>query len=89
MQQSKPKPDPKTSNDPFIVVFEAETPAEAVVLRSLLESAGIESPQPTFTDPFPFGFSSVLARDTSVLARESQSEDARLLIASKSEEGGE
>jgi hypothetical protein len=87
MQQSKQDADQKTGNEPFIVVFEAEDIAEAVVLRSLLKSAGIESPSPTFTDPFPLGFGSVLTRDTCILARASQAEDARQLIASKSEMG--
>jgi hypothetical protein len=83
MQQSKPSP----SGEPFIVVFEAEDASEAIVLRGLLESAGIESPQPSFTDPFPGAFSNIFTRDTSILARASRAEDARQLIASKS--GGE
>ncbi len=80
MQQSNPK----TGDEPFIVVFEAEDPSEAIVLRSLLESAGIESPQPSYSDPFPGAFSGVFTHDTSILALASKAEDARLLIASKS-----
>jgi hypothetical protein len=81
MQQSKPiKPD-----EPFIVVFEADNAVEAVVLRGLLESAGLESPQPSFTDPFPGAFGAIFTHDTSVLARASQADDARQLIASKSD----
>jgi hypothetical protein len=80
MQQSKATP----SGEPFVVVFEAEDASEAIVLRSLLESAGLESPQPSFTDPFPGAFSNLFTRDTSILARASHAEEARQLIASKS-----
>jgi hypothetical protein len=82
MEQSKQS----ASGEPFVVVFEAEDASEAIVLRCLLESAGLESPQPSFTDPFPGAFSSIFTRDTSILARASQAEEARQLIASNSGE---
>jgi len=85
MQQSKPS----TSAEPFIVVFEAEDASEAMVLRSLLESSGIESPQPSFTDPFPGAFNPIFARDTSILARASRADEARELIESKSDDHAE
>ena len=82
MQQSKKK----SPDDPFVVVHEAETPAEAAVLRSLLESAGIPSPT-SFADPFPLPVGSVLTRDTDVLAPASKADEARGLIASLPDSG--
>ncbi len=81
MQQLKPK----AAGEPFIVVYEAESPVEAMVLRGLLVSAGIESPQPTPSDPFPLPGGNELTSDTSILARASRAEDARKLIESKPE----
>jgi hypothetical protein len=81
MHQSKPK----MSRQSFVVVYEAESGTEAMVLRSLLESAGIQSPQPTPSDPFPLPGGGELTSDTSILAPASQAEDARALIASKPE----
>jgi hypothetical protein len=75
----------KTGHPSFIVVYEAESGTEAMVLRSLLESAGIKSPQPTPSDPFPLPGGGELTSDTSILAPASQAEDARALIASKPE----
>lgn len=79
------QPKPIMSDEPFVVVFEADNAAEAIVLRGLLESAGLESPQASFTDPFPGAFGAIFTHDTSVLARASQADEARELIASKSD----
>jgi hypothetical protein len=81
MPQSKPTSDQKS----FVVVYEAESASEAMVLRSLLQSAGIESPQPTAVDTFPLPGGGELTSDTAILALPSQAEDARALIASKPE----
>lgn len=81
MHQSKAR----MTRQPFVVVYEAESGTEAMVLRSLLESAGIQSPQPTPSDPFPLPGGGDLTSDTSILAPVSQAEDARALIASKPE----
>jgi hypothetical protein len=85
MHQSNPKPD----NPKFIVVYEAESSNEAMVLRSLLQSAGIESPQPMPSDPFPLPGGGELTSDTAILAPASQADDARALIASKPDKQSE
>jgi len=82
MQQSKKHPE----NDPFVIAYEAENPAEAAVLRALLESFGIPSPN-SFADPFPLPVGTVLTRDTDVLAPASRAQEARALIASKADKG--
>ena len=41
------------SKDHFVVVHTADTLAEAMVIRSVLQSEGIESPGSVSTDPFP------------------------------------
>lgn len=54
---------------------------EAVVVRGLLESAGIHSPNPASTDPFPMGEAVAGFRDTDVVVLESQADEARRIIA--------
>ncbi len=77
MQQSGPEP----ARERVIVVHHAATSAEAAVLRGLLESAGISSPPPTFTDPFPLRESPKGTHGVEILVLESQADDARQIIA--------
>lgn len=64
-----------------VVVHRADSWTEAVVLRGLLESAGIESPPLTRTDPYPFSHPPAEFPGAEILVRESQVEDARHIIA--------
>ncbi len=65
----------------FVVVHEAGSWAEALVIRGLLESAGIASPPSTATDPFPLRQPPKGMHGVEILALESQAEDARRIIA--------
>jgi hypothetical protein len=76
------KPD---ASEPFAVIFQTETPEEAIVLRGLLHSGGIESPSPTFSDPFPLPTHSEITHGTEILVRFSQVEAAREILASYGE----
>lgn len=69
-----------------VVVHTAESIGEAMVLRSLLEGAGIRSPVPSSTNLFaesgPPG-----GRGVDVYAFESKADEARALIAEYLSEG--
>ena len=67
-------PNPK---EKLVKVFDAEKESEALVVRGLLESNGIESltqPDDLEQDLFPVG-------GVAIMVREEQAEDARELIA--------
>lgn len=69
------------SREKIVLVHRAGTATEALVIRSLLESAGISSPAPTVADPFPLREPPKGFNDTDIIVLESQSDDARSLIA--------
>ncbi len=69
------------TREPVVVVHEAGTWTEALVIRGLLESAGIESPASTSTDPFPMREPPKGIHGVEILVLESQAEDARHIIA--------
>lgn len=71
--------------EPFVAIFQTETPEEATVLRGLLQSGGIDSPSPTFSDPFPLPTHSEITHGTEILVRISQVEAAREILASYGE----
>ena len=77
MQQPQPEP----TREKVIVVHYAGTATEALVLRGLLESAGIASPAPTSTDPFPLREPPKGTHGVEIQVLESQADDARLIIA--------
>ena len=77
MQQSTPEP----TREKVIVVHQAGTTTEALVLRGLLESAGIASPPSTSTDPFPLREPPKGTHGVEILVLESQADDARRIIA--------
>jgi hypothetical protein len=79
-QQSK-----SADSEPFVVIFQTETPEEAIALRGLLQSGGIDSPSPTFSDPFPLPTHSEITHGTEILVRISQVEAARQILASYGE----
>jgi hypothetical protein len=64
-----------------VAVYRADSWTEAVVIRGLLESAGIASPPLTRTDPYPFSNPPADFPGAEILVRESQVEDARRIIA--------
>lgn len=64
-----------------VVVHRAESWTEAVVIRGLLQSAGIDSPSLTHTDPYPFSNPPADFPGAEILVRESQAEEARSIIA--------
>jgi len=63
-----------------VVVHVAGTWTEAVVIRGLLESAGITVPNPVSTDPFPMREPPMGPHETEILVLQSQAEEARHLI---------
>jgi len=71
----QPRPDP---NERLVKVFDSEQESEALVVKGLLESAGIDSDltsTATVQDPFP-GLSGMI-----LLVREEDAEAARQVIA--------
>ncbi|MCL4523328.1 MAG: hypothetical protein M1453_15165 [Acidobacteria bacterium] len=65
-----------------MVVHQAGSSTEAVVIRGLLESAGISSPGSAGSDPFPMREPPEGFRDSDIVVLESQAEEARAVIAS-------
>lgn len=63
-----------------VVVHRAESWTEAVVIRGLLESAGIASPPLTRTDPYPISNPPAVIPGAEVLVRESDVEEAKRII---------
>ena len=70
-----------SSLDPLVVVHRANSPTEAMVIRGLLESAGIEAPDSTAGKPLTMHAhpTDIGVTDIAVLA--SQADDARRIIA--------
>jgi Putative prokaryotic signal transducing protein len=64
-----------------VVVHRADSWTEAVVIRGLLESAGIHSPSLTRTDPYPFSNPPAEFPGAEILVREADVEEARRIIA--------
>lgn len=76
MENEKPKRQEET-----VAVHRADSWSEAMVIRGLLESAGIDSPPLTRTDPYPLSNPPADFPGAEILVRESQAEDARRIIA--------
>ncbi len=71
----------QAERDRFVVVHQAGSWAEALVIRGLLESAGIASPPLTASDPFPLREPPKGMHGVEILALESQAEEACRIIA--------
>jgi hypothetical protein len=69
------------SRERSVVVHTAGTATEALVIRGLLQSAGIVSPGSASTDPFPLRDAPEGFRDTEIIVMESQADAARRIIA--------
>jgi hypothetical protein len=83
-------PDSK-SHDPTVIVHRATTSTEAMVIRGLLESAGIKVPDFSPGEPFPMHAPPAGMTDGDIVVLASQADDARRIIADyqTSEEGVE
>lgn len=83
-------PDSK-SHDPTVIVHRAATSTEAMVIRGLLESAGLKVPDFSPGEPFPMHVPPAGMTDGDIVVLASQAEDARRIIADylASEEGVE
>lgn len=73
--------DNERSKDKIVVIHTAGSATEAMVLRGLLQSAGIESLDSATGDPFPMGEAGEAFHDSDVIVLESQAEEARKVIA--------
>ena len=69
------------TREPVVVVHQAGSWTEAVVIRGLLCSAGIDSPASTSTDPFPMREPPKGTHGVEILVLASQADDARRIIA--------
>jgi hypothetical protein len=69
------------TREDVVVVHQAGTWTEALVIRSLLESAGIESPASTFTDPFPLREPPKGTHGVEIEVLASQAGEARMILA--------
>lgn len=68
------------SKERAVLVHTAESIPEAMVIRGLLESAGIRSPGSVSSTPFPVSESPTGGRGVEIYTLESQAEEARTLI---------
>ena len=69
------------SNERVVVAHVADSATEAMVIRSLLESAGIETPDSVSTDPFPIPENPEEPHNLEIRVLESQADEARKVIA--------
>lgn len=69
------------TREPVVIVHQAGTWTEALVIRGLLGSAGINSPPSTFTDPFPLREPPKGTHGVEILVLASQADEARRIIA--------
>ena len=67
-------------NERLVVADTADSTAEALVIRRLLESNGIISPDSTTTDPFPLNEPPEGTHGTEIYALESQADEVRRII---------
>jgi len=68
--------------DRVVVAYTAGSLTEAVVIRGLLASNGIASPDPTSAEPFPLSEPAEGNLGTEVYTLESQADEARRIIES-------
>jgi len=79
MSQSA-KPDPHHSQEKVVVAYAAGNAEEAMVIRGLLASNGIDSPGSDSTDPFPMSEPLDGSHGVDVLVLESQADEVRKMI---------
>ena len=71
----------KNSKDYLVRVFEAANVSEAMVVRGLLQSAGISAPDFEAAEPFPMHEPPEGWHDAEVWVPQSQAGDARRILA--------
>jgi hypothetical protein len=69
------------SNERVVIAHTAENATEAMVIRGLLQSNGIESPGSVSTDPFPIPENPEGPHNVEIFVLESQADEARKIIA--------
>ena len=69
------------SRDALVIVHRASTSTEAMVIRSVLESAGLQVPDFSPGEPFPMHVPPAGMTDGDIAVLSSQAEDAKRLIA--------
>jgi len=69
------------SNERVVIAHVAENATEALVIRGLLESKGIQSPGSVSTDPFPIPENPEGPHNVEIFVLESQADEARKIIA--------
>jgi hypothetical protein len=74
-------------NDGLVVAYTADSTSEALVIRGLLESNGIKSPDPTTSDPFPLNEPPEGTHGPEIYTLESQAAEARRIIGSYRKKG--
>ena len=70
-----------TAREKIVVVHVAATSSEAMVIRSLLESAGVASPDRAPHDPFPLREPPKGMPGVEIFVLSSQADEARRIIA--------
>ena len=68
-------------DEKLVIAHTAESASEAMVIRGLLESAGIHSLGADSSDPFPLNEPPEGSQDTEIFVRESQLAEARKIIS--------
>ena len=72
---------PYHPDEKLVIAHTAETASEAMVIRGLLESAGIHSSGSSSSDPFPLNEPPEGSHGTEIYVRESQAAEAQRIIA--------
>ena len=74
-------------NEKLVIAHTADSASEALVIRGLLESAGIHSPGSASSDPFPLNEPPEGTHGTEIFVRESQLAEAQKLISDATAKG--
>jgi hypothetical protein len=67
--------------DAVVIIHRASTSTEAMVIRSVLESAGLKVPDFSPGEPFPMHVPPAGMTDADIVVLSSQAEDAKRIIA--------
>jgi hypothetical protein len=70
----------RSSKEPMALAYTTGTATEAIVVRGLLESAGIYAPTPDSAEPFPLNEPSEMTHATGIYVPKSRVEEARRMI---------
>jgi hypothetical protein len=68
-------------DEKLVIAYTAESASEAMVIRGLLESAGINSPGSASSDPFPLNEAPEGTHGAEIFVRESQLAEAKRIIS--------